>query len=238
MVVGPGGSRVPSSSRGPSATDGRSRRWPWVVLTLAPILVIVVTGVWLLVLMHAGLTGGATAPGTRRRPTTVDGSTADRQPDGAPVAAPVNDSPDHREADPARLDKVVNLCKRRGFVFPSGEIYGGTRSAWDYGPLGVELKENIKRQWWRTVVQSRDDIVGLDSSVILPRAGLGGLRPRRRLHRPADRVPELPQALPGRPPRGGVRGHARAGCRRTAWPTSAARTAAPRARGPSRATST
>ncbi|MGR6963063.1 glycine--tRNA ligase [Geodermatophilus sp. URMC 61] len=71
--------------------------------------------------------------------------------------------------DPARLDKVVNLCKRRGFVFPSGEIYGGTRSAWDYGPLGTELKENIKRQWWRTVVQGRDDIVGLDSSVILPR---------------------------------------------------------------------
>jgi glycyl-tRNA synthetase len=74
-----------------------------------------------------------------------------------------------RTADPARLEKVVNLCKRRGFVFPSGEIYGGTRSAWDYGPLGVELKENIKRQWWRTVVQSRDDVVGLDSSVILPR---------------------------------------------------------------------
>ncbi|MCO7221699.1 glycine--tRNA ligase [Klenkia sp. PcliD-1-E] len=74
-----------------------------------------------------------------------------------------------RTADPARLDKVVNLCKRRGFVFPSGEIYGGTRSAWDYGPLGVELKENIKKQWWRTVVQGRDDVVGLDSSVILPR---------------------------------------------------------------------
>src|SRR3712207_8260348 len=67
------------------------------------------------------------------------------------------------------LFRSVNLCKRRGFVFPSGEIYGGTRSAWDYGPLGVELKENIKKQWWRTVVQSRDDIVGLDSSVILPR---------------------------------------------------------------------
>jgi glycyl-tRNA synthetase len=74
-----------------------------------------------------------------------------------------------RTADPARLDKVVNLAKRRGFVFPSGEIYGGTRSAWDYGPLGVELKENIKKQWWRTVVQGRDDVVGLDSSVILPR---------------------------------------------------------------------
>jgi glycyl-tRNA synthetase len=66
------------------------------------------------------------------------------------------------------LDNVVSLCKRRGFVFPSGEIYGGTRSAWDYGPLGVELKENIKRQWWRMMVTSRDDVVGLDSAVILP----------------------------------------------------------------------
>jgi len=72
-------------------------------------------------------------------------------------------------AAPSRLDSVINLAKRRGFVFPSGEIYGGTRSAWDYGPLGVELKENIKRQWWRTMVQARDDVVGLDSSIILPR---------------------------------------------------------------------
>jgi len=69
----------------------------------------------------------------------------------------------------ARLERVISLCKRRGFVFPAGEIYGGTRSAWDYGPLGVELKENIKRQWWKTVVNGRDDVVGLDSSVILPR---------------------------------------------------------------------
>ncbi|GAB2475605.1 glycine--tRNA ligase [Xylanimonas ulmi] len=68
----------------------------------------------------------------------------------------------------ARLDAVVSLAKRRGFVFPSGEIYGGTRSAWDYGPLGVELKENIKRQWWKAMTR-RDDVVGLDSSVILPR---------------------------------------------------------------------
>jgi glycyl-tRNA synthetase len=66
------------------------------------------------------------------------------------------------------LDQVVSLCKRRGYVFPSGEIYGGTRSAWDYGPLGVELKENIKRQWWKAMVTSREDVVGLDSSVILP----------------------------------------------------------------------
>ena len=72
-------------------------------------------------------------------------------------------------ATPNRLDSVISLAKRRGFVFPAGEIYGGTRSAWDYGPLGVELKENIKRQWWRTVVNSREDVVGLDSSVILPR---------------------------------------------------------------------
>jgi glycyl-tRNA synthetase len=66
------------------------------------------------------------------------------------------------------LDQVVSLCKRRGYVFPSGEIYGGTRSAWDYGPLGVELKENIKREWWKSMVTSREDVVGLDSSVILP----------------------------------------------------------------------
>jgi glycyl-tRNA synthetase len=69
----------------------------------------------------------------------------------------------------ATIDTVVALCKRRGFVFPCGEIYGGTRSAWDYGPLGVELKENIKRQWWKAMVTGRDDVVGLDSSVILPR---------------------------------------------------------------------
>ena len=67
------------------------------------------------------------------------------------------------------IETVVNLCKRRGFVFSSGEIYGGTRSAWDYGPLGVELKDNIKRQWWKAVVQNREDVVGIDSSVILPR---------------------------------------------------------------------
>ncbi|MFS0885438.1 glycine--tRNA ligase [Aeromicrobium sp. 179-A 4D2 NHS] len=66
------------------------------------------------------------------------------------------------------IDTVISLCKRRGFVYQCGEIYGGTRSAWDYGPLGVELKENVKRQWWRSMVQGRDDVVGLDSSVILP----------------------------------------------------------------------
>ncbi|HZC69918.1 MAG TPA: glycine--tRNA ligase [Jatrophihabitans sp.] len=67
----------------------------------------------------------------------------------------------------ARNDAVVNLSKRRGFVFQSSEIYGGSRSAWDYGPLGVELKENVRRQWWKAMVTSRDDIVGIDSAVIL-----------------------------------------------------------------------
>jgi len=72
-------------------------------------------------------------------------------------------------ANASPLDPVINLAKRRGFVFQSGEIYGGSRSAWDYGPLGTALKENIKRQWWQFMVQGRDDIVGLDSAVILPR---------------------------------------------------------------------
>jgi len=68
-----------------------------------------------------------------------------------------------------RIDSVVSLAKRRGFVYPSSEIYGGTRSAWDYGPLGVELKDNVRKLWWRTMVQQRDDIVGIDSAVILAR---------------------------------------------------------------------
>jgi glycyl-tRNA synthetase len=72
-------------------------------------------------------------------------------------------------APTSKLDAVIALAKNRGFVYQAGEIYGGSRSAWDYGPLGVALKENIKRQWWRVMVQSRDDVVGLDSSVILPR---------------------------------------------------------------------
>ena len=70
----------------------------------------------------------------------------------------------------SKLDQVIALAKRRGFVYQSGEVYGGSRSAWDYGPLGVELKENIKQQWWQTFVRGRADMVGLDSSVILPTA--------------------------------------------------------------------
>ncbi len=67
---------------------------------------------------------------------------------------------------PADFDTIVNLAKKRGFVFQSSEIYGGIRSAYDYGPLGVELLRNVKAQWWRSMVQMRDDIVGIDSAVI------------------------------------------------------------------------
>ncbi|GAA1000342.1 glycine--tRNA ligase [Subtercola frigoramans] len=73
-------------------------------------------------------------------------------------------------ADQSRLDAVITLAQHRGFVFPSGDIYGGTRSAWDYGPLGVALKENIKKQWWNNFIRQRRDMVGLDSAVILPSA--------------------------------------------------------------------
>ena len=65
------------------------------------------------------------------------------------------------------MDTIVSLCKRRGFVFPSSEIYGGLGGFWDYGPLGVELKNNIKAAWWKAMVQERDDVVGLDCSIIM-----------------------------------------------------------------------
>jgi Glycyl-tRNA synthetase (class II) len=65
------------------------------------------------------------------------------------------------------MEELVGLCKRRGFIFPSSEIYGGYNGFYDYGPLGVELRNNIKNAWWRDFVQRRDDIVGLDSSIIM-----------------------------------------------------------------------
>ena len=65
------------------------------------------------------------------------------------------------------MEKIVSLCKRRGFIFQSSEIYGGLASCWDYGPLGVELKRNIKNYWWKKVVQERDDMVGIDASIMM-----------------------------------------------------------------------
>src|SRR3989454_10948862 len=65
------------------------------------------------------------------------------------------------------MDKLVSLAKRRGFVFQSSEIYGGLGSVWDYGPLGVELKKNIKERWWRSVAHDREDIEGLDAAILM-----------------------------------------------------------------------
>jgi glycyl-tRNA synthetase len=72
-----------------------------------------------------------------------------------------------KERKPAvTMDKLVSLCKRRGFVFPSSEIYGGFNGVWDYGPLGVELRNNLKQAWWRDYVQTRTDVVGLDAGIL------------------------------------------------------------------------
>jgi glycyl-tRNA synthetase len=70
-------------------------------------------------------------------------------------------------AEPEVMDKIVSMCKQRGFVFQSSEIYGGLKSCYDYGPLGAELKRNVKAEWWRSMVHSRKDVVGLDASIIM-----------------------------------------------------------------------
>ena len=66
-----------------------------------------------------------------------------------------------------RMEKIVSLCKRRGFIFQSSELYGGINGFWDYGPLGAELKRNVKEYWWRCMTQHRDDVVGLEASIIM-----------------------------------------------------------------------
>ncbi len=115
-----------------------------------------------------------------------------------------------------KIDTIVSLSKRRGFVYPSSEIYGGQRAAWDYGPLGVELKENIKRQWWKSMVTNREDVVGLDSSVILARevwvasghvdAFVDPLTECLSCHKRfrADQLEEAYEAKHGRPPAAGL----------------------------------
>jgi glycyl-tRNA synthetase len=78
-----------------------------------------------------------------------------------------DDDPNNVAPAVANLETIVSLSKRRGFVFPSSEIYGGINAVWDYGPLGVELKNNVKRAWWRAMVQERDEIVGLDAGILM-----------------------------------------------------------------------
>ena len=98
------------------------------------------------------------------------------------------------------LESIVSLAKRRGFVFPSSAIYGGLGSTWDYGPLGVELKNNVKRAWWRTVVYERDDMEGLDAAILMNRLVWKYSGPRGDVLRPDDRLPQL-QGAPARRPR-------------------------------------
>ena len=96
------------------------------------------------------------------------------------------------------MDTIVSLSRRRGFVFPSSEIYGGLGSAYDYAHYGVLMKGNVKAAWLRAMVQERDDIVALDSALMLQPEGLGGLGPRRRVLRPDGRLPRLQAPLPRR----------------------------------------
>ena len=70
-------------------------------------------------------------------------------------------------AESSVMDKLTSLAKRRGFIFQSSEIYGGTGSVWDYGPLGIELKRNVKERWWSTMVHQRNDVEGLDASILM-----------------------------------------------------------------------
>ena len=132
-------------------------------------------------------------------------------------------------ADAVTMDKIVALCKRRGLIFPASEIYGGIANTYDYGHYGVLLKRNVIDAWWQAMIRERDDIVALDSAIIQHPQDVGGLRPPRRLHRPARRLPDVRPALPRRPPRPSCR----AGASR---PSTRARP--PSATSPRRASST
>ncbi len=87
----------------------------------------------------------------------------------APAPRPIDPADPGVDPGPAvaALETIVSLSKRRGFIFPSSEIYGGINAVWDYGPLGVELKNNVKKAWWKTMVQERDDVVGLDAGILM-----------------------------------------------------------------------
>ena len=106
-------------------------------------------------------------------------------------------------ADAVTMDKIVSLCKRRGFVFLSSEIYGGLGSSYDYGHYGVLLKNNVKAQWWKALLQQRDDVVALDSAIIQHPETWRAERPPGRVHRSAHRLPHVQAALPRRQARRG-----------------------------------
>ena len=151
--------------------------------------------------LGGGLNSGAPRPASRRDRTRSDAAGHRRRwsptsSGGCGRSAPrrprLNDQPGRfagRATTPGSvmpatdMDKIVNLCKRRGFVFPSAEIYGGFRSTYDYGPLGVLLLRNVKDAWWRSMVQLRDDVVGLDAAILVA---------ARRSGRPAATSPTSP----------------------------------------------
>ena len=105
------------------------------------------------------------------------------------------------------MDKIVALCKRRGLIFQASEIYGGMAYTYDYGHYGVLLKNNVIGEWWRAMIQERDDIVALDAAILMHPRDVGGVGPPGGLHRPARAVPGQVQAALARgpPARGGAR---------------------------------
>ena len=102
-------------------------------------------------------------------------------------------------ADIVTMDKIVSLCRRRGFVFPSSEIYGGLGSTYDYGHYGVLVKNNIRARWLEAMVQERDDIVLIDSAMILHPRVWEASGHVSGIHRPARRLPHVQASLPRRP---------------------------------------
>ena len=125
--------------------------------------------------------------------------------------------------DVVTMEKIVALCKRRGFIFQSSEIYGGLASTYDYGHYGVLLKQNVKNEWWRAVLQERDDMVALDAAILMHPKVWEASGHLAGLQRPARPVPRRVQAaLPRGPPaRGSAGGRARSA--RSAAATSPSR---------------
>ena len=94
------------------------------------------------------------------------------------------------------MEKIISLCKRRGFIFQGSEIYGGLAGTWDYAPMGVELKNNIKNLWWKMFVQERDDMLGMDAAILMHPRVWEASGAREWIFRPTSRVHKVQEALP------------------------------------------
>ena len=122
------------------------------------------------------------------------------------------------------MEKIVALCKGRGFVFAGSEVYGGLANTWDYGPLGVELKNNVKKAWWKKFVQENHYNVGQDSAILMNPQVWAGLRPCGRLLRSSDGLQGVQGALPCR------QGHRGLVPARAVWSSPSRWTPSPRLR--------